>query len=104
MQKSTPYHVIAYTCQRSPQALSAQCPPQCLLYPYFFDVVTKIIDVATNFAQTMPTHYALKFSWEKPYMLTFMFANVLIANIGKTHNKNHPTGNSIRLTMYVPLS
>ena len=31
--------------------------PQCLQYPYFFDMVTKMIDVVINSAQTTPTHY-----------------------------------------------
>ena len=34
--------------------------------PAFFDVVTQMIDVVTNSAQTMPAHNALKFSWGEP--------------------------------------
>ena len=45
--------------------------PPCLLYLYFFDVVTKMIDVVTNSAQTTPTHYALNFSWGEPCIFSY---------------------------------
>ena len=32
--------------------------PPCLQHPYFLDVVTQMVDVVTNPAQTTPTHYA----------------------------------------------
>ena len=41
--------------------------PPCLQYPYFFDVVAKMIDVIINSAQATSTHYALKFSWGEPW-------------------------------------
>lgn len=30
------------------------------------DVVTKMVDMVTNSTQTMPTHYALNYSWGEP--------------------------------------
>ena len=43
--------------------------PTCLQYPYFFDVVTKTIDVVTNYAQTTLNRYALNFSRGEPLLI-----------------------------------
>ena len=44
-----------------PRPFQHSCPHDFTIH-IFFDVVTKMIDVVTNSAQTMPTGYALNFS------------------------------------------
>ena len=46
--------------------------PPCVQHKFFFDVVTQMIDVFSNSAQTTPTHYALNISWGEPGLLTLV--------------------------------
>ena len=45
---------------------------------FFFDVVTQMIDVVTNSAQTTPTYYALNFSWGEPWYSAIIIIHVIL--------------------------
>ena len=58
LDRVTTYNVFPRTFQHS--------SPHAFQCAYFFDILTKMIDVGTNSALIMPTHHALNFSWGEP--------------------------------------
>ena len=66
-----------------------QCSHQTLLSPvhstleFSFDVVTQVIDVDTDSAQTTPTHSAFLNYWVEPYSYKCVCVQVMCLQVGQ---------------------